>query len=76
MEYLANEVAAGCKAGLFTQPPFSAFVRLPMGIVTKNAHSLSSIGSYTICPGLHKILSMIISIWMPSDTSMAPLMRQ
>ena len=35
MEYLANEVAAGHKAGLFTQPPFSDFVRLPMGIVAK-----------------------------------------
>ena len=35
MEYLANEVAAGCKAGPFTQPPFSYFVRLPMGIITK-----------------------------------------
>ena len=35
MEYLANEVAAGHKAGLFTQPPFSDFVGLPMGVVTK-----------------------------------------
>ena len=35
MEYLANEVAAGCKVGLFTQPPFSDFVRLWIGIVTK-----------------------------------------
>ena len=35
MEYLANEVAAGCKAGPFTQPPFSDFVGLLMGIVTK-----------------------------------------
>ena len=35
MEYLANKVAAGCKAGPFTQPPFSDFVRLLMGIVTK-----------------------------------------
>ena len=35
MEYVANKVAAGCKAGLFTQPPFPDFVRLPMGIVTK-----------------------------------------
>ena len=34
-EYLANEVAAGCKAGPFTQPPFKDFVRSPMGIVTK-----------------------------------------
>ena len=34
-EYLANEVAAGHEAGLFTQPPFPDFVRLPMGIVTK-----------------------------------------
>ena len=33
-EYLANEVAAGCKAGPFTQPPFSDFVGLPMGIVS------------------------------------------
>ena len=35
IEYLANEVAAGCKAGSFTQPPFSDFVGLPMGVVTK-----------------------------------------
>ena len=35
MEYLANEVAAGCKAGPFTQPPFSDFVGLPMDIVAK-----------------------------------------
>ena len=34
-EYLANVVAAGHKAGPFTQPPFSDFVRLPMGIITK-----------------------------------------
>ena len=34
-EYLANEVAAGWKAGLFTQPLFSDFVESPMGIVTK-----------------------------------------
>ena len=34
-KYLANEVAAGCKAGPFTQPPFPDFVGLPMGIVTK-----------------------------------------
>ena len=34
-EYLANEVAAGCKAGQFTQPPFPDFVGLPMGIVAK-----------------------------------------
>ena len=34
-EYLANEIAAGYKAGPFTQPPFPDFVRLPMGIVTK-----------------------------------------
>ena len=34
-EYLANEVATGHKAGLFTQPPFSDFVRSLMGIVTK-----------------------------------------
>ena len=34
-EYLANEVAAGCKAWPFTQPPFIDFVRSPMGIVTK-----------------------------------------
>ena len=34
-EYLANEVAAGHKAGLFTQPPFLDFVGSPMGIVTK-----------------------------------------
>ena len=34
-EYLANEVAEGCKAGLFTQPPFADFVRLLMGIVAK-----------------------------------------
>ena len=38
-EYLANEVAAGCKAVLFTQPPFPDFVRFLMGIVTKR-HSL------------------------------------
>ena len=35
LEYLANELAAGHKAGLFTQPPFSDFVELPMGIVAK-----------------------------------------
>ena len=35
MEYLANDIAAGCKAGPFTQPPFSDFVGFPMGIVTK-----------------------------------------
>ena len=35
MEYLANEVAAGHKAGPFSQPPFSDFVGLLMGIVTK-----------------------------------------
>ena len=35
MEYLANEVAAGHKAGPFTQPPFSDFVRLLMDIVAK-----------------------------------------
>ena len=35
MEYLANEVAAGCKAWPFTYPPFSDFVRSLMGIVTK-----------------------------------------
>ena len=34
-EYLANEVAGGCKAGQFTQPPFSDFVGLLMVIVTK-----------------------------------------
>ena len=34
-EYLANEVAAGCKTRPFTQPPFPDFVGLPMGIVTK-----------------------------------------
>ena len=35
MEYLANEVAAGCKAGPFTQPPFSDFLGSWMGIVAK-----------------------------------------
>ena len=35
IEYIANEVAVGCKAGLFTQPPFSDFVGSPMGVVTK-----------------------------------------
>ena len=35
MEYLANEVAAGCKAGPFIQPPFTDFVGSPMGIVAK-----------------------------------------
>ena len=34
-EYLANEVAAGCKAGPFTQPPFLDFIGSPMGIVAK-----------------------------------------
>ena len=34
-EYLAIEVAAGHKAGPFTQPPFSDFVRSLMGIVAK-----------------------------------------
>ena len=34
-EYPANEVAAGCKAGPFTQPTFSDFVGLPMGVVAK-----------------------------------------
>ena len=34
-EYLANEVAAVCKAGPFTQPPFPDFVRSLMGIVAK-----------------------------------------
>ena len=34
-EYLANVVAAGHKAGPFTQPPFLDFVGLPMDIVTK-----------------------------------------
>ena len=33
--YLANEGAAGHKADPFTQPPFSDFVGLPMGIVAK-----------------------------------------
>ena len=35
MEYLANEVAAGHKAELFTQLPFSDFVWSPMHVVTK-----------------------------------------
>ena len=35
MEYLADEVVAGCKAGLFTQPPFLDFNGSPMDIVTK-----------------------------------------
>ena len=35
MEYLANEVVAGCKGLLFTQPPFSDFVGLPVGVVAK-----------------------------------------
>ena len=34
-EFLANEVAAGCKAGPFTQPPFLHFVGSPVGIVAK-----------------------------------------
>ena len=34
-EYLANEVAAGCKPGPFTQSLFLDFVRSPMGIVAK-----------------------------------------
>ena len=34
-EYLSNKVAAGHKAGPFTQPLFSDFVRLPMGIVSR-----------------------------------------
>ena len=35
MDYLANEIAAGCKAGPFTQPPFLDFIGSLMGIVTK-----------------------------------------
>ena len=35
MEYLANEVAAGHKAGLFTQPLSLDFIGSPMGIVAK-----------------------------------------
>ena len=35
MEYLANQVAAGHKAGPFTQPLFSDFVGLLMGVVAK-----------------------------------------
>ena len=34
-EYLANEVAVGCKAGPFAQPPFPDFVGSLMGIVAK-----------------------------------------
>ena len=34
-DYLATEVALGRKAGPFNQPPFSTYVRLPMGIVIK-----------------------------------------
>ena len=34
-EYLANEVAAGQKAGPFTQPPFTDFVGSLIGVVTK-----------------------------------------
>ena len=34
-EYLATKVAAGHKAGLFTQPCLSDFVRLLMGVVAK-----------------------------------------
>ena len=33
IEYLADEVATGCKAWSFTQPPFSDFVGSPMGLV-------------------------------------------
>ena len=48
----------------------------PMGVVAKKHSFLSSIGSYTICPGLHKTLSMIILTQMPSVASMAPSMMQ
>ena len=34
-DYLATKVALGRKAGPFNQPPFSTYVRLPMGIVIK-----------------------------------------
>ena len=34
-DYLATEVALGRKAGPFNQPPFTTYVRLPMGIVVK-----------------------------------------
>ena len=35
MEYLTNEVAAGCKTGPFTQTPFLDFIGLLMGAATK-----------------------------------------
>ena len=55
-EYLANEVAAGCKAGLFTQPPFSDFVGLPMGIVAKKCSS----------PVMYRIMHDLS--WPPQDS--------
>ena len=75
-EYLASAVAAGCKTGPFTQPPFPDFVGSLMGVVTKKCSFLVKYISYMICPGLHKIPSIIISTQTPSDASMAPLMRQ
>ena len=39
-EYLATEVAAGHKAGPFTQAPFLDFVGSPMGVVTKKCSFL------------------------------------
>ena len=75
-EYLANEVAAGCKAGPFTQPPFPDFARSPMGVVAKKCSFPVKYRIIHNFPGLHKIPSMIISTIMPSDASMAPLIRQ
>ena len=75
MEYLANEVAAGYKVGPFTQPPFSDFVGLPMGIVAKKC---SFPVKYRIIHDLSwppQDSIKIISTQMPSDTTMAPLMR-
>ena len=56
MEYLANEVAAGCKAGLFTQQPFSDFVGLLMGVVAKKC-------SFPVKYGIIHDLS-----WPPQDS--------
>ena len=55
-EYLANEVAAGCKAGPFTKPPFPDFVGSPMGVVTKK-HSL---------PVKYRIIHILS--WPPQDS--------
>ena len=45
-DYLVAEVALGRKAGPFNQPPFSTYVRSPMGIVMKK--SLDSVKYHII----------------------------